>query len=138
MGQLDARPREERKPALPYPPAPTFPVAREVGGERALPFLPSAPRMVKPKGLLGGCWPRDTASLACGPVTEQKFGRLEQDLLEHRTPWERGSGRQQASTPLQAIPRAMGLVIPEVRETPHFVSAGQAGHADDPYLTFQG
>lgn len=77
---------------MPYPPAPTFPAAREVGGERALPFLPSAPRMVKPKGLLGSCWPQDTASLGCGPVTEQKFGRLEQDLLEHRTPWSHRKG----------------------------------------------
>ena len=73
----------------------------EVGGGQALPFLPSAPMMVKPKGLLGDCWPQDTASLGCSPATEPKVWKTRarplgaQDTLE---PQERGSVRQQVST----------------------------------------
>lgn len=105
---------------MPCPPAPTFPAAREVGREQALPLSPSAPRMVKPKGLLGGCWPQDTASLGCGPATEQKFGRLEQDLLEHRTPWSTGH------------PGAIGKGLRQTAGIDFFVGNPESHGVDDP------
>lgn len=130
IGQPSARPGEERRRLHPFlhPAHSLWPPGREGSKQWAQSPWPWKGRgthpaalssaldtgMVRPTGLLGGCWPQGTASQGCGPGAEQKFGRLNagptgaQDPLQ---PQERGSCRRRAPTPQRKRWTAMGRGI---------------------------